>query len=53
MQNCKEGLSLRKALFLICEVSLNLIILHPWFKKDDYRWQYTAITRGEKRGYSY
>ncbi|MBK9402203.1 MAG: ATP-binding domain-containing protein [Bacteroidetes bacterium] len=29
------------------------IILHPWFKQDDYRWQYTAITRGRKEVYSY
>lgn len=29
------------------------IIIHPWFKKDDYRWQYTAITRGRKEVYSY
>ncbi|MBK7886882.1 MAG: AAA family ATPase [Bacteroidetes bacterium] len=29
------------------------IILHPWFKKDDYRWQYTAITKGRKKVYSY
>ena len=29
------------------------IILHPWLPKNDYRWQYTAVTRAAKELYSF
>lgn len=29
------------------------VILHPYYRKDDYRWQYTAITRGRKEVLGY
>ncbi|MBK9639540.1 MAG: ATP-binding domain-containing protein [Bacteroidetes bacterium] len=29
------------------------IILHPYYKKDDYQWQYTAITRGKTQVLTY
>lgn len=29
------------------------VILHPYFPKNDYRWQYTAITRASKELYTF
>jgi exodeoxyribonuclease-5 len=29
------------------------LILHPWIPKNDYRWQYTAVTRAAKELYSF
>lgn len=29
------------------------VILHPWFNRDDLKWQYTAITRASKELYTY
>ena len=29
------------------------VILHPYFRKDDFRWQYTAVTRGRKETLCY
>lgn len=29
------------------------VILHPYFNKDDLRWQYTAVTRASKELYSF
>ncbi len=29
------------------------VILHPYYRKDDYRWQYTAVTRGRKEVFGY
>lgn len=29
------------------------VILHPYYRKDDYRWQYTAVTRGRKEVLGY
>lgn len=29
------------------------VILHPWIPRNDYRWQYTAVTRAAKELYSF
>lgn len=29
------------------------VILHPWYRKDDLRWLYTAVTRAKKELYSW